>query len=145
MWFDRRSMWLAILAAACIVAAPAAQQPPPAEKPPIPENASALEGVPDVRIEASREGAERRKLTAAEADRERLKITVSNGRYYWSSRENLPLTAIAVGEFTYLASPRPGRYIRLRRISDRIEYVEHLDMPVGSVTYWGELRIILRK
>jgi hypothetical protein len=73
----------------------------------------------------------------------RLTIKAENGRYFWASRGNLPLTLSSSGEFTYLASSEPGKYVRFRRVNDRITYVEHVDMAHGSVTYWGELRIVL--
>jgi hypothetical protein len=109
----------------------------------IPENASALEGLPAVRVDASKEGANRRTLNGAEASKQSLKIRIVNGQYFWASREDRPLTLSSSGEFTYLTSSQPGQYVRLRRINDRIDYVEHVDMGTGSVTYWGELRIVL--
>jgi hypothetical protein len=109
----------------------------------IPENARALEGLPAVRIDASKEGASRRTLSSAEAAKQGLKIQILNGQYYWTSRDNRPLTLSSSGEFTYLTSTEPGQYVRFRRINDRIDYVEHVDMGTGSVTYWGELRIVL--
>jgi hypothetical protein len=35
--------------------------------------------------------------------------------------------------------------VRLRRINEKLTYVEHLDMGSRSVTYWGELRVVLPK
>lgn len=109
----------------------------------IPENARALEGRPAVRIDASKEGASRRTLSSAEASKQGLKIQILNGQYYWTSRDNRPLALSSSGDFTYLTSAEPGQYVRFRRINDRIDYVEHVDMGTGSVTYWGELRIVL--
>jgi hypothetical protein len=70
-----------------------------------------------------------------------LTIRVVDGQFYWTSRENRPLRLSQSGEFTYLASD-PGRYIRFTRLDDQIGYVEHLDAAWGSVTWWGELRIV---
>jgi hypothetical protein len=123
----------------------AGQAPSSAEKPLVPANATALEGVPSVRLDATEEGAKRRRLQGAEASEHRLRVAIVNGQYYWASRENRPLTLTTSGEFTYLSSTDPGHYVRFRRINDRISYVEHVDMPQGSVTYWGELRIVLGK
>jgi hypothetical protein len=117
----------------------------PAESIAIPKDAIALEGIPSVRVDTTEEGGERRQLNPAEAIKDGLKINVIDGKYYWASRSNRPLTLISSGEFTYLSSTEPGKYIRLRRLNDRISYVEHLDMTRGSVTYWGEIRIILGK
>lgn len=111
----------------------------------VPENAIGLEGTPAVRIEATQERVSRQELDAAETAKQRLRINIEKGRYVWASRGNLPLTLSASGEFTYLASSEPGKYVRFQRVNDRITYVEHVDMALGSVTYWGELRIVLGK
>jgi hypothetical protein len=111
----------------------------------VPANATALEGVPTVRIDTTQETATRRELARAEAATSLLKIQIIDGRYYWASHGNRPLTVSTSGDFTYLASTEPGRYVRFRRLNDRLTYVEHVDMPSGSVTYWGELRIVLGK
>jgi hypothetical protein len=122
----------------------AGQTPAGRQAPVIPPGATELEGVPAVRLDATPEGTIRRQLDAEEAKKESLKVKVVDGQFFWASRENRPLTLRSTGEFTYLSSAtEPGRYVRLRRIDDRIQYVEHVDMAVGSVTYWGELRIIL--
>ena len=111
----------------------------------IPQHATALEGIPSVRIDASEDQATRRELGAAEAAANLLKIRIVDGKYYWASHGNKPLAVSTAGEFTYLTSTEPGRYVRLRRLNDRLTYVEHVDMASGSVTYWGELRVVLGK
>jgi hypothetical protein len=131
--------WLALGAAGA-----AQQAQTSGEKTVIPENASALEGVPTVRLDAKKDGAKLRQLGGDEAAKQRLRIKVVNGEYFWESRENRPLTLTSSGEFTYL-SAEPGQYVRLRKLNDRIEYVEHVDKAWESVTYWGELRIVLTK
>ena len=100
---------------------------------------------PAVELDATREAANRRVLGSAEAAGHGLKVIVKDGRYYWASRQNVPLTLSASGEFTYLASTEPGHYIRLRKLNDRISYVEHVDTDSRSVTYWGEVRIVVGK
>jgi hypothetical protein len=111
----------------------------------IPQNATALEGIPRVRIDTTRDTVTRRELAAAEAAKSRLTIRIDDGRLYWASRDDRLLTRTASEEFTYLLSTVPGRYVRIRELNDTLTYVEHLDMPSGSVTYWGELRIVVRK
>ena len=134
-------------AAVCALSAAAAagQAQSTGNTPVIPKNATTLEGVPDVRVDATAEGARRQVLDRADADAQSLKIEIVDGKYYWSSQGGRPLTMTSSGEFTYLSSAEPGKYVRLRRLHDRITYVEHIDMPAGSVTYWGELRIVLGK
>jgi hypothetical protein len=87
----------------------------------------------------------RRELDATEAAKSRLTITILDGRLYEGDRTGTPLTMTSSGGFTYLSSSTPGRYIRLQRLNDMFSYVEHVDMAFGSVTYWGELRLVLKK
>jgi hypothetical protein len=106
----------------------------------IPSTATVLEGMPTVRIDSTESVTTRHLLKPDEADKSRLKVSVIDGRYYWTSRDNRLLQLDSSGPFTYLSS-EPGRYIRFRRLNDHIAYVEHIDTPVGSTTWWGELRI----
>ena len=86
----------------------------------------------------------RRLLDAMEREQSRLKVQKENGAYVWTSRDNKRLTLFNEGPFTYL-SAAPGQYIRFTRVNDRITYVEHIDSPIGSVTWFGELRVVLGK
>jgi hypothetical protein len=106
----------------------------------IPPTTTVLEGIPTVRIDSAEGTTTRRQLDQAEAARSLLRINVIDGQYYWTSRENRLLRLDTSGAFTYLSS-EPGRYIRFTRVNNRIEYVEHVDVALGSVTWWGELRI----
>ena len=54
------------------------------------------------------------------------------------------LDGVTSGEFTYLTA-EPGQDVRLRKVDDKIEYVEHVDKAWESVTWWGELRVVLKK
>jgi hypothetical protein len=126
-------------------AGPRAQSKPQDSAVAIPQDTIALKGTPTIRVDTTSDATTRRRLTRKEADQQGLTVKVVNGRYFWVNRENQPLTLQTSGEFIYLSSADPGQYIRLRRINDRISYVEHLDMGSGSVTYWGELRIELGK
>ena len=110
-----------------------------------PKEATALEGLPQIRIETTRDSAARRTLDPKEAARDRLTIRIADGRLYWSSRGDGPLAQTSFGEFTYLSSAEPGRYVRIRRLNDKLTYVEHVDTELGSVTYWGELHVVIGK
>jgi hypothetical protein len=121
-----------------------AQAPAPLQQLGVPETATSLEGQPQVRVETTETGAIRLELDAREAAASRLTITVRNGRLYWGADEQ-PLLVNPAGEFVYLSSTQPGRYVRLRRLNDRIAYVEHVDMGQRAITYWGELRVFLGK
>lgn len=142
----RRHVLLSVIAAtACAMAASgvASRAQAPADGIGLPPNAMSLEGVPTVRLEATRDAATRRRLDSREALGERLVIQIDDGRLIWSSRGGRPLTVTSAGTYTYLLSAQPGQYIRLQRLNDRLTYVEHLDFDARSVTYWGELKIVL--
>lgn len=111
----------------------------------LPANATALEGLPQVRVDATRDHVVRRELDSAEAAKSRLTIKIVDGQLYWGDRTGTPLTMSSSGTFTYLSSTEPGRYIRIQRLNDRLRYVEHVDMAFGSVTYWGELRVVVAR
>jgi hypothetical protein len=111
----------------------------------LPAGTTALRGLPTVRVESTADETKRHGLTAKESSEHGLSISVSGGRYFWTSRQNEELTLRTSGEFTYLTTANPGQYVRLRRINNRLTYVEHLDMGPKSVTYFGELRIVLGK
>lgn len=111
----------------------------------LPSDATSLEGLPTVSISTTAEGALRRQLTPEQAASHRLAIRIARGALYWSSRDDRRLTLASIDGFTYLWSGEPGRYVRIQRLNDRLTYVEHVDTPSGSVTFWGELRVVLRK
>lgn len=135
-----RSIGMAMLFVGAMGQIALAQEAAPANGVDIPSTATVLEGIPTVRIDSTQSATTRRLLDRAEATKSRLKISVIDGHYYWTSRENRLLRLAASGPFTYLSS-EPGQYVRLTRIKDRIAYVEHVDMALGSVTWWGELTI----
>jgi hypothetical protein len=136
-----RSVGMAILFAGVMGQSALSQESIPANGLRIPPTATVLEGTPTVRVDSSEGVTTRRLLDHAEATKSRLKVSVVDGQYYWTSRENQPLRLGSAGAFTYLSS-EPGQYIRFTRIKDRITYVEHVDVALGSVTWWGELKIV---
>jgi hypothetical protein len=118
------------------------QESPSAEGVVIPPSTTVLEGIPTVRIDSAEGRATRHLLDQAEAAKSRLRVSVIDGQYYWTSRENRLLQLNSSGAFTYLSSSEPGQYIRFTRVKDRITYVEHVDVALGSVTWWGEMKIV---
>ncbi len=120
------------------------QQPPPPRPIEIPSGVTSLEGIPSVRIDATAAAATRQVLDAAEAAKARLTVKVVDGQFYWATRGNRLLRLDPSGPFTYLSS-EPGQYIRLTRLDDKISYAEHVDLSSSSVTWFGELRVVVGK
>jgi hypothetical protein len=98
--------------------------------------------MPRVQVETTDTTTNRHVLAAAEASARRLTIRVQAGQFFADASAQ-PLTLTRAGEFVYLSSTEPGKYIRVRRVNDRLTYVEHVDQGTRSVTYWGELRVVL--
>lgn len=102
----------------------AAQEPSQLRRVDIPTTGVALKSIPVVRIDSAEGTTTRRVRGAADSARDRL----------WAK-------TVDSGAFTYL-SAEPGKYVRVTPLGDRIAYVEHVDLALGSVTWLGELRIV---
>ena len=48
------------------------------------------------------------------------------------------------GAFTYLYEG-PGAYIKFTKLGNKIVYMEHVNISLSTLTYWGELKIITGK
>lgn len=108
-----------------------------------------LEGRPTIKVESAEDLTTRSEV--AEAEREKLKVVIvkKGGRYYWASRDNRELTRRVSGAFHYFVDAAEGGYVRvfdtstlaesLRPEGPRFQYIEHIPLFRGTVTYWGGL------
>lgn len=142
--FAIRAIGLAVACLSLAVPRGFGQEKPRPQHVEIPRDATALEGFPIVRIDSAEGATTRRVLDAAEAAKSRLTVRVVDGQFFWTTRGGLPLRLNSSGEFTYLSS-EPGQYVRFTRLNDKISYVEHVDLASGSITWFGELRIVVGK
>lgn len=114
---------VAIMCVGLAVHGVAAQGPPQPQRIDTQAAGVALKGIPVVRIDSVEGTTPRRVLGAAGA-----------GDRLWAK-------AVDGEAFTYLSS-EPGKYVRVTRLTDRVAYVERVDLTLGSVTWLGELRIV---
>ena len=114
------------------------QLPEPIE---IPAAATALEGVSTSLVSSDENGTKKRVLNRGEATKNRLLVTIVNGKFYWASRGNRHLEMHQSGAFTYLYEG-PGAYIKFARVGNKIVYLEHANLLLSTLTYWGEMKII---
>lgn len=123
---------------------PAVSSQTPAAEPGLglPAGTTRLEGLPRVRVDTTETATTRHVLAPTQAAGSRLTIRVDGNRYFLGTSTR-PLAIERSGDFIYLSSTEPGKYIRVRRVNDRLTYVEHVDQGGRSVTYWGELRVVL--
>ncbi|MEK7405958.1 MAG: hypothetical protein AAB225_12690 [Acidobacteriota bacterium] len=107
----------------------------------IPPAATALEGLPASVASSDEKGTEKKLLNAREAMKNRLLVTIVNGKFYWASRGNRQLQLHESGAFTYLYQG-PGAYIKFTKIGNKFVYMEHANILLSTLTYWGEMKII---
>ena len=112
--------------------------PSPAE---IPAFATGLEGIPSTFVTSGSDSTDRLTLSSDKVAKNRLLVTIVNGKFFWASRENRPLELRPSGAFTYLYNGPIG-YIKFSRYGNKILYMEHVSVFLTTLTYWGELKII---
>lgn len=107
----------------------------------IPKYATALEGVPRTRVTSDGDSTSTTALYGDEAAENRVLVSIVNGQFFWASRENRPLELLQSGSFTYLSSGTSG-YIKFSKVGDKILYMEHVNVWLSTITYWGELKVV---
>ncbi|WP_043646067.1 hypothetical protein [Fundidesulfovibrio putealis] len=98
-------------------------------------------GIPD---ELVNDACDTVKLDGAKKQESMVSIIEINGRYYWQTRDNRELMYRKSGVFHSFVDTLGGGYIRIMDASHPdfnkvrgLEYVEHLVMGLGSITYRG--------
>jgi hypothetical protein len=137
----RRSLLIGVLVAALLGSrASAAQEDVPGVVK-VPPTVTALEGRPLVVTRSEAGETERTVLAPEQAKEQRLLVTVVDGRFYWASRQNRPLTMTTSGAFTLLDSG-VGSYVKFTSVDGRILYIEHVNVGMNTLTYWGVLEVV---
>ncbi len=106
-----------------------------------------LSARPTVKVESNAASTQRFQLSDAEQEEFRVVITTRDGRYYWISREGRELMHHRSGVFHYFIDPTGGGYVKvvdtdllpesLRDPGPRVQYLEHVTLGLGTITYWG--------
>ena len=109
-----------------------------------------LDAKPTVRIYSDASSTTRSVLSKADQDNSRIRIAKQGNRYIWVSRENAALVLQLSGAVHYFIDPHGGGYVKVfdrekvpnspkstRTTGPRYEYMEHLTLLLGSITYWG--------
>lgn len=102
---------------------------------------------PDSRVDSSAEKSARQVLTESKRNEFRLLITKVGDQYFWTTRENAPLIHTLSGAFHIFTDASGGGYVKIfdtgilpqsmRDPGPRYQYMEHLHLGLGSITYWG--------
>jgi hypothetical protein len=106
-----------------------------------------LDAKPTVRIDSDASSTTRSVLSNADQDNSRIRIAKQGNRYIWVSRENRELSYQSSGAVHYFIDPRGSGYVKVldtlnlpkstHTPGPRYEYMEHLTLLLGSITYWG--------
>src|SRR5262249_45448167 len=109
-----------------------------------------MDAKPTVRIYSDASSTTRSVLSKADQDNSRIRIAKQGNRYIWVSRENTELMHQASGAFHYFIDPHGGGYVKVfdrEKVpksskstptpGPRYEYMEHVTLLLGSITYWG--------
>jgi hypothetical protein len=108
-----------------------------------------LSGRPTAKAEGAEDATRHTAVTEAERDKLRVVIVRKGDRYFWASRENRELERRVAGAFHIFVDRVDGAYVRvfdrstlpdsMRPEGPRFEYVEHVPLFRGTVTFWGTL------
>jgi hypothetical protein len=106
-----------------------------------------LDAKPTVMIASDANSTTRSVLSKPDQDKSRVRIAKKGNQYIWVSRENADLVHQSSGAVHYFIDPRGGGYVKVldtlklpkstRTPGPRYEYMEHLSLLLGTITYWG--------
>ena len=96
-----------------------------------------LNGIPIVQSKGNIQQSENVKLTESQQNEYRLLITKKGDDYFWTSRENRPLSKMQSGDISIFIESGGAGYIRVSEQNGQILYLEHMAIGFQTVTYWG--------
>lgn len=95
----------------------------------ISEKTASIVGIPKSRVDSNSTNTARRILSKEETQKSILSISHINGKFYWSSRENIELNHRISGAFDYFYPDNGSGYIKAYRETDgKIYYMEHVHL-----------------
>ena len=109
-----------------------------------------LDAKPTVMIASDANSTTRSVLSKPDQDKFRVRIAKKGNQYIWVSRENAVLVHKLSGVVHYFIDPTGGGYVKVldtfkipkfpkstRTPGPRYEYMEHVGLLLGTITYWG--------
>jgi hypothetical protein len=106
------------------------------------EETIVFSGNPESRVVSTKSATERFGLSPSESSEYELKITTSDGKYFWASREDVEVFPIQSGAFLYFTSSASG-YVKISYLENPPAYVEHINQFLDTYTYWGAGTLVL--
>jgi hypothetical protein len=101
-------------------------------------------GIPTVRVFGTVEGEDRQKLEEEDGKKNECVVMRKGNKYFWASRENVPLARTDAPNFTYFVHTGGGGYVKVftgRRsdVNAPADYIEHISRGFETITYWGRV------
>ena len=104
----------------------------------IPDNTLSIVGIPSSRVDSSAGQTSRVELNKSERDEYKLRISLIDGKYYWTSRDNVELAYIHTYGVCGMFIPTNGHgYIKMCNSPDGVSYIEIVSMLDSSISYFG--------
>jgi hypothetical protein len=100
-------------------------------------------GVPNLRVISSTKTDDRQVLEGEAASKAECVIVQRGKKYFWQSRNNIPMMRIDKPPFTYFVQSEGQGYVKVftgeRQANAPAEYIEILTNGFEVVTYWGRV------
>lgn len=99
-------------------------------------------GTPTVRVFASASADGREKVDADAAAKAECVVVQRGKKFFWASRENVPLIRTDTPQFTYFVHAESGGYVKVftgerKAANAPADYIEHINKGFETITYWG--------
>lgn len=100
-------------------------------------------GTPTVRLIAGAATESREKLDGEGAKKSECVITVrGKNKYFWASRNNVPMMRVDAPQFTYFIHAGGAGYVKVyngerKAVNAPADYIETISQGFEVITYWG--------
>ena len=101
-------------------------------------------GVPTLRVISSIKTDDRQVLEGEAASKAECVIVQRGKKYFWQSRNNIPMTRIDKPGFTYFVQSDGQGYVKVltgerKATNAPADYIENLTNGFEVITYWGRV------
>jgi hypothetical protein len=105
-------------------------------------------GVPSLRVFATTDQDDRKKLDAETAQKNECVIVAKGKKYFWASRNNAPMTRVDAPQFTYFIHNGGAGYVKVftgdrEKANAPADYIENINQGFEVVTYWGRANTVV--
>jgi hypothetical protein len=112
--------------------------------PAVAQESIVFRGTPNVRVFSSAKTDGRETMQGEAADKAECVVVQRGKKYFWASRENVPLVRTDAAQFTFFVHPESGGYVKVftgdrKAANAPADYIEHINRGFETITYWGRV------